>query len=98
MSGTWQFKSPYWKKHMPQGLQFEFGLGTAAATTLVATLATLGILDYLGLVDVKELYAAIADALPAKEGEGGGGTTAADWLNALVPITALDNLLRGKKA
>ena len=99
VEGRWRFHSRFWKQHLPDGLTFRFGLGTASAAALASTMATLGLLDYLGVVDAEKLWNAILSSLPqeqAKEGGGGGGSTAADWLNALVPITALDNLLRGK--
>ena len=99
VEGRWRFHSRCWKQHLPDGLVFRFGLGTASAAALASTLATLGLLDYLGVVDSKELWNAILGSLPQKTAggtEGGGGSAAADWLNALVPITALDNLLRGK--
>jgi len=103
VEGVWHFKSPYWRKHLPEGLQFRFGMGTVAVASLIATLAGLGILDHLGVVDSKRLWESMVAAIPSlpefgsEEDKDAVRTSAADWLNALVPITALDNLLRGKK-
>ena len=103
--GVYHFQSRYWKKRFPAGITFEAGLGTAAVAAFIAGIAALTLLDllslrapkaegqgvdvYQGARDVRALYEILA-------GQDSGESKSADWLNALVPITALDNLLRGK--